>query len=97
MHHTRHIQEDIFSDVLEKIQSLTVSQQKFVMDKMSRPGKVTIASKKRLLKKSFGIWAERKDIKDGIEYVDAMRKGWGTRLTISWVLALQIRQVSPLI
>jgi len=34
MQHTRHIQEDIFIDVLEKIRSLTVSQQKFVMDIM---------------------------------------------------------------
>lgn len=81
MQDARHIQEDIFADVLKKIQSLTVSQQKFVMEVMSRPGKATVASQKRLLKKSFGIWAGRKDIKDSVEYVDEIRKGWETRLS----------------
>ena len=38
------------------------------------------ASKKNLLKKSFGIWANRKDIKDGAEYVNEMRAKWESRL-----------------
>ena len=42
--------------------------------------KVSTVSKKKLLKKSFGIWANRKDIKSSVEYVDEIRKGWGVRL-----------------
>src|SRR3972149_2168976 len=39
----------------------------------------TVETRKKLLKKSFGIWANRKDIKSSVEYVDDIRKGWGVR------------------
>ena len=42
--------------------------------------KVSTVSKKKLLKKSFGIWADREDIKGSIEYVDTIREGWKSRL-----------------
>jgi hypothetical protein len=42
--------------------------------------KVSTVSKKKLLKKSFGIWADREDIKGSIEYVDNIREGWKSRL-----------------
>ena len=72
--------KDIFVDVLEKIQSLTPSQQKLIKESLTHPEKVSTTSKKKLLKKSFGIWAGRKDIKESIEYVDEIRKKWGARL-----------------
>ena len=76
MQHAKRIEEDIFADVIEKIQFLTTSQQKFLHEMLFRYKKVSIASKKKLLEKSFGIWSGRKEIKDSIEYIDKMRKEW---------------------
>ena len=80
MGHARTMEKDIFADVIEKIQSLTESQQRFLQEMLAGREKVSAVSKKKHLKKSFGIWADRKDIKDSIEYVDDMRKGWESRL-----------------
>ncbi len=80
MQHARRTKKDIFTDVIEKIQFLTPSQQRFLQEILSHPEKVSIASKKKLLKKSFGIWADRKDIKESTEYVNDIRKGWQARL-----------------
>lgn len=80
MRHTKTIENGIFADVIEKIQMLTASQQKFLREMMSDREKVSTISKKKLLKKSFGIWADRKDIKGSIEYVDNIREGWQSRL-----------------
>lgn len=80
MYHTRQMGEDIFADVIEKVRSLTISQQKFLQEMLTRHEKLSTASKKKLLKKSFGVWAGRKDIKDSIGYVKEMRKGWESRL-----------------
>ncbi len=80
MEHARIMKQDIFADVIEKIQLLTIAQQKFLHEMLSDREKVSTISKKKLLKKSFGIWADRKDIKDSIEYVDNIRKDWGSRL-----------------
>lgn len=79
MQHAKRIEKDILADVIEKIQSLTTSQQKFIQEILSHHKKVSTTSKKNLLKKSFGVWVGRKDIKDSIEYVDKMRKGWEFR------------------
>jgi len=81
MEHTKHMGKDILAEVIEKIQYLTVSQQKFLHEMLVGHEKVSTAvSKKRLLKKSFGIWANRKDIKDSVEYVNEMREKWESRL-----------------
>jgi len=34
----------------------------------------------KALQKSFGVWADRKDMKDSIAYVDTMRKSWASRV-----------------
>lgn len=73
MGHARTMEKDIFVDVIEKIQSLTESQQRFLQEMLAGREKVPAVSKKKLLKKSFGVWADRKDIKDSIEYVDNIR------------------------
>ncbi|MBU1262605.1 hypothetical protein KKG61_04005 [bacterium] len=80
MGHTRVMEKEIFADVIEKIQMLTLSQQKFLQEMMANSEKISTISRKKLLKKSFGIWADRKDIKDSIEYVNNIRKDWGSRL-----------------
>jgi hypothetical protein len=80
MGNTRAMGKDIFADVIEKVQMLTVSQQKFLQEMLAGHEKVSTVSKKKSLKKSFGIWADRKDIKGSIEYVDKIREGWGSRL-----------------
>ncbi len=80
MQNTKQKVEDVFVDVIEKIQSLTASQQKFLQEMLSRHKKVSVIAKRSYLKKSFGIWAGRKDIKDSIEYVNEMRRGWEERL-----------------
>ncbi len=81
MEHTKHMGKDILAEVIEKIQYLTASQQKFLHEMLVGHEKVSTAvSKKRLLKKSFGIWANRKDIKDSVEYVNEMREKWESRL-----------------
>lgn len=81
MEHTKHIGKDILAEVIEKIQYLTVSQQKFLYEILAGHEKVSTAvSKKRLLKKSFGIWAKRKDMKDSVEYVNEIREKWELRL-----------------
>lgn len=81
MEHTKHLEKDILAEVIEKIQLLTVSQQKFLHEMLAGREKVSAtASKKKFLKKSFGIWANRKDIKDSVEYVNEMREKWESRL-----------------
>lgn len=80
MRHARAMEKGIFADVIEKIEMLTVSQQKFLQEMLASREKVSTVSRKKLLKKSFGVWADRKDIKGSIEYVDDIREGWGSRL-----------------
>jgi len=81
MQHTKHItDENIFTDVLDKIRLLTVSQRKFLHEMIAQEGKTTPVSSAKLLKKSYGIWADRKDIEDSSAYVAAIRRGWNARL-----------------
>ncbi len=80
MGHAKAIRQDIFADIIEKIQMLTLSQQKFLHEMLAGREKVATVSKKKLLRESFGIWTDRKDVKDSIEYVDKIRKDWGSRL-----------------
>ncbi|OGU75447.1 MAG: hypothetical protein A2V93_11995 [Ignavibacteria bacterium RBG_16_34_14] len=80
MQNTKQRVEDVFADIIEKIQLLTASQQKFLQEMLSRHEKISVIAKRSLLRKSFGIWAERKDIKDSIEYVNEMRRGWEERM-----------------
>jgi hypothetical protein len=80
MQHAKRMEECIFADVVEKVQFLTTSQRKYLQEILSGQKKVSPASRKKLLKKSFGIWADRDDIKNSTEYVNKIRKGWVSRL-----------------
>ena len=80
MQHAKQMEGELFADVIKKIQHLSASQQKFIQEMLSHPKIPLLVSKKKLLKKSYGIWAGRKDISDSIEYVDNIRRGWESRL-----------------
>lgn len=74
------IQGEKFLDVLKKIEGMTSSQQRFIQEMLSRPKKAYALPKKRILKKSFGLWADREDIKSSTEYVTKLRSEWDSRL-----------------
>ena len=76
MGYARSIAKNTFVEIIEKIKLLTESQQRFLQEMLASRERVTPVSKKKLLKKSFGIWADRKDIKESIEYVEEIRSGW---------------------
>ena len=38
------------------------------------------AEMQKSLRESFGLWKDREDIPDGVEYVNALRSSWGRRL-----------------
>ena len=80
MSYTKSIEKGVFADIIEKIQLLTESQQRFLQEILARREKVFSASKKNLLKKSFGLWTKRRDINGSIDYVNNIRKGWESRL-----------------
>lgn len=80
MQRAKHADEDVFTDVIVKIRLLTASQQRFIQEMLFRQEETPLLSKTKLLKKSFGAWAGRKDIRNSIEYVDKIREGWGARL-----------------
>lgn len=80
MHTVKSHESDIFIDVIEKLRLLSSSQKRFIKEMILQPEKTIAASQKKLLKKSFGVWADRKDISNSIEYVDHIRAGWGTRI-----------------
>jgi len=80
MQQAKQIKDEIFADVIRKIQQLSISQQKFIQEMLFRHESPVAISKKKILKKSYGIWAGRKDIAGSIEYVDSIRQGWDSRL-----------------
>ena len=80
MQQVKRAKEDYFTDVIEKIQMLTFSQQRLIADMLAHREKVSKASKKKLLQKSFGIWAGRQDIGDSSEYVSRLRNSWNVRI-----------------
>ena len=78
--HHKQAEPENFADVINKIQSLTASQQKFIQEMLQQGKKAKHVSLMKALQKSFGVWADRKDIKDSIAYVDTMRKSWASRV-----------------
>ena len=47
---------------------------------MQQEKKAKHISVMKVLQKSFGVWAKRKDIKDSTSYVDTIRKSWESRV-----------------
>jgi len=80
MQKAKHIDSDVFADVMGKIQMLTNSQRRYIGEMITLREKKAPVIRAKLLRKSFGVWAGRKDIKDSGEYVDSLRKGWSARI-----------------
>jgi RNA processing factor Prp31 len=78
--HQKQAEHDNFADVIKNIQSLTTSQRKFIQEMLQQGKRAKQISVMRTLQKSFGVWANRKDIKDSIGYVDTIRKSWELRV-----------------
>jgi len=78
--HQKQAEHDNFADVIKNIQSLTTSQRKFIQEMLQQGKRAKQISVMRALQKSFGVWANRKDIKDSIGYVDTIRKSWELRV-----------------
>jgi len=74
------LQGDKFVQIIRDIELLTSSQKKFIQDMLSQRTKVHKTSGKKILRKSFGLWADRSDIADSQEYVNTLRKGWQARV-----------------
>ena len=74
------VQEEKFVEVIKGLTRLTSSQQRFIQDFLSQREKVTKLSKKQILRKSFGLWADRDDIKKSRDFVNELRMGWERRI-----------------
>ncbi|MCX5839191.1 MAG: hypothetical protein NTW71_11850 [Deltaproteobacteria bacterium] len=80
MQNTETIQGEKFLDVIKKIEEMTSSQQRFIQEMLSQRKQAPVLPKKRILKKSFGLWADRGDIKSSADYVNRLRGEWQSRL-----------------
>ena len=80
MQKAKHVDLDVFADVMGKIQMLTDSQRRYIQEMITLREKKVPVTPTKLLRKSFGAWAGRKDIKDSGEYVDSLRKSWSSRI-----------------
>lgn len=69
-----------FLDVIKKIEGMTYSQQRFIQEMLMQRKRAPIVQKKQLLKKSFGLWADREDITNSSDYVNQLRNEWQTRI-----------------
>jgi hypothetical protein len=59
---------------------MTSSQQRFIQEMLSQRKQTPALPNKRILKKSFGLWADRRDIKSSADYVNQLRGEWQSRL-----------------
>ncbi len=80
MQRTEAIQGEKFLDVIKKIEGMTPSQQRFIQEMLSQRKQAPAFPKKRILKKSFGLWANRGNIKSSTDYVNQLRSEWQSRL-----------------
>lgn len=72
-------QEEKFVEVIKGLTRLTSSPQKFIQGFLSHREKVSKLSPKQIPEKSFGLWADRDDIKKNRDFVNQLRMGWETR------------------
>ena len=73
-------QGEKFIEIIKGIERLSSSQRKFIQDMLSRRAKVHKTSGKSILRKSFGLWADRNDISNSQDYVNNLRKEWQARV-----------------
>jgi hypothetical protein len=80
MQRTETILGEKFLDVIKKIEGMTSSQQRFIQEMLSQRKQTPALPNKRILKKSFGLWSDRRDIKSSEDYVNQLRGEWQSRL-----------------
>lgn len=80
MQNTDAFQGEKFIEIIKGIERLSSSQQKFIQDMLSRRMKVRKTSGRSILRKSFGLWADRNDISSSKDYVSNLRKAWQSRV-----------------
>jgi hypothetical protein len=80
MQRTETILGEKFLDVIKKIEGMTSSQQRFIQEMLSQRKQTPALPNKRILKKSFGLWSDRRDIKSSADYVNQLRGEWQSRL-----------------
>ena len=69
-----------FSDIMSAEQKLTPSQRHFLSSFLIEPlHSAKKSAAKNTLKKCYGIWADRSDITDSVEYVNDLRASWKTQ------------------
>lgn len=66
-------------DVLVALKKFTDTEKKVIEKKLWKKDKKKIEIKKAL-NTTFGLWRNHRRIKDGVEYVNALRRGWSKRL-----------------
>lgn len=66
--------------VIKAIEGMTSSQQRFIQKMLSQRKQSPALLEKRILKKSFGLWADRGDIKSSTDCVNQLRGEWQSRL-----------------
>ena len=78
--------KDTRDNLAELLEQVAISGQQFVITKFGKPkAKLSPVEEKIRTKKTmgnlpgFGMWADRKDIKDSGEWVTRVRKSWATR------------------
>ncbi len=74
------IRGENFLDIIKKIEGMSSSQQRFIQEMLSQRKPTPALPKKRILKKSFGLWADRGDMKSSTDYVHLLRSEWQSRL-----------------
>ncbi len=80
MQRTEAIQGEKFLDMIKKIEGMTSSQQRFIQEVLSQRKRAPALPKKLILKKSFGLWADRRDIISSTDYVNQLRGECQSRL-----------------
>lgn len=80
MQNTGAFQGEKFIEIIKVIERLSSSQQKFIQDMLSRRTKVHKTAGRSILRKSFGLWADRNDISSSQDYVSNLRKAWQSRV-----------------
>jgi hypothetical protein len=71
------------SGIMSAIQKLTPSQRHLLSGILIEPlHSAKRSTAKNALKQCYGIWADREDITDSVEYVNDLRASWNTRLTV---------------
>lgn len=72
-----------FSVIMSAVQKLTPSQRHLLSNFLIEPlPSAKKSTAKNALKKCYGIWADRSDVSDSVEYVNDLRESWNTRLMV---------------